>query len=268
MDNIIKIAKKVIQNREHLPFSVYSSQKEQNLTNVQMMKPLLIFILRGVKQIGKDKPIECLSGSFLFLSNSLRMDIRNIPIEEEYFAVLIDFDYEDFKDIPKTSGTCKKYFQGEINPILANALCQFMEFSLIAPSQIIKIRKKEILEIIYYSGYKHICNIVESPNLSQKVQSMMLNDLSYDWSVDLIASNLCMSTSTLRRRLKNEGNKIQDIRNRTRLGYGLHLLQTTPFHIGYIAEQCGYQSQSRFTDQFKLLFGMTPSEIRKTKMFE
>ena len=72
-------------------------------------------------------------------------------------------------------------------------------------------------------------------------------------------------SSTLRRRLKSEGNNIQDIRNQVRLGYGLHLLQTTQLHIGNIAEQCGYQSQSRFTDQFKLLFGMTPRELRKTK---
>ena len=86
--------------------------------------------------------------------------------------------------------------------------------------------------------------------------------------LSLIASNLFMSASTLRRKLKTEGNNIQDIRNRARLGYGLHLLQTTQFHIGNIAEQCGYQSQSRFTEQFKLLFGMTPREIRKTKMLD
>ncbi|WP_084683746.1 helix-turn-helix domain-containing protein [Psychromonas hadalis] len=47
---------------------------------------------------------------------------------------------------------------------------------------------------------------------------------------------------------------------------GIHLLQTTHFSIGLISEKCGYQSQSRFTDRFKTLFGLTPSELRKTKM--
>ena len=61
-----------------------------------------------------------------------------------------------------------------------------------------------------------------------------------------------MSSSTLRRKLKSEGNSIQDIRNRVRLGHGLHLIQTTNNSIGNIAFECGYQSQSRFTEQFKI----------------
>lgn len=268
MNNIIDVAKEAIKKQPQLPFSVYSSHKEQMITNVPITKPLLIFILTGTKQLGKCGLVECLSGSFVFLSNSPRIDMRNIPSQEEYFAVLIDFENEAFSDLPKNSAPYKKYFQGEINPMLASALCQFMEFSSIAPSKIMSMRKKEILEILYLSGYTDICNIVEPPSLSEKVQSMISNDISFDWSAGLIASNLYMSVSTLRRKLQNEGNNIHDIRHRVRLGHGLHLLQTTQLYIGNIAEQCGYQSQSRFTEQFKLLFGMTPREIRKTKMLD
>jgi AraC-like DNA-binding protein len=53
-----------------------------------------------------------------------------------------------------------------------------------------------------------------------------------------------------------------------KLGLGLHLLQTTLHSIVLIAEKCGYQSQSRFTDRFKGRFGLTPSELRKTKMVD
>jgi len=265
LNKLIDIAKNSIKHHANLPFSVYSSYREQTITNVPILKPLLIFILSGKKQLGKHGVIECLSGSFVFLSNSPRIDMRNIPIQEEYFAVIIDFEYEDFLELPKSLTPYKKYVQGEINPILARALYQFMEFASIAPTEVMKFRKKEILEILYHSGYTDICNIVEPPSVSEKVQSMISESLYNDWPVELIASNLFMSTSTLRRRLKSEGNNIQDIRNQVRLGYGLHLLQTTQLHIGNIAEQCGYQSQSRFTDQFKLLFGMTPRELRKTK---
>jgi AraC-like DNA-binding protein len=95
---------------------------------------------------------------------------------------------------------------------------------------------------------------------------MIANNLTLDWTAELIAADLFMSSSTLRRKLKNEGENIQDIRSRTRLSHGLHLLQTTQLNIGHIANQCGYQSQSRFTEQFKVLFGMTPREIRKSIM--
>jgi transcriptional regulator GlxA family with amidase domain len=59
---------------------------------------------------------------------------------------------------------------------------------------------------------------------------------------------------------------LQDIKDRARLSLGLHLLQTTVEPIGIVAEKCGYHSQSRFTERFKTHFGLTPSELRKTKM--
>lgn len=268
MENIIELAKKAMKDQSNLPFSVYSSYKEQIITNVPIIKPLLIFILKGTKHLGSCGTVEGQSGSFVFLSNSPRMDIRNIPLQEEYFAVLIDFEHKDFSELPKNHAPYQKYFQGEINAVLASALSQFIAFSSIAPSKVIRLRKKEILEIIYHSGYHDVCHIAQPPTVSEKVQSMISNDVSLDWSVDLIASNLLMSASTLRRKLKSEGHDIQNIRTSVRLGHGLHLLQTTPLNIGLIAEQCGYQSQSRFTEQFKLLFGMTPREIRKTKMLD
>jgi AraC-like DNA-binding protein len=70
----------------------------------------------------------------------------------------------------------------------------------------------------------------------------------------------------LRRKLKLEGTSVQDIKDQARLGLALHLLQTSSNSIGMIADKCGYQSQSRFTERFKKRFGLTPSELRKTKM--
>jgi AraC-like DNA-binding protein len=75
-----------------------------------------------------------------------------------------------------------------------------------------------------------------------------------------------MSESTLRRKLKLEGTSVQEVKDQARLGLGLHLLQTTRQPISLVAEKCGYLSQSRFTDRFKKRFGLTPSELRKTKM--
>ena len=80
MDNIIVVAKKAIKNQSQLPFSVYSSHKEQMITNVPIIKPLLIFILSGTKQLGKSGSVECLSGSFVFLSNRVNPSAANNKI--------------------------------------------------------------------------------------------------------------------------------------------------------------------------------------------
>jgi AraC-like DNA-binding protein len=84
--------------------------------------------------------------------------------------------------------------------------------------------------------------------------------------MEYICQQLAMSESTLRRKLKSEGTTIQDIKDQVKLGLGLHLLQTTLDPIGIIAQKSGYYSQSKFTERFKRRFGLTPSELRKTRM--
>ena len=104
--------------------------------------------------------------------------------------------------------------------------------------------------------------------LSHKVHTIISSNIASDFSADALSSQLAMSEPTLRRKLRSEGNSIQSIKDRAKLGYGLHLVQTTFESIGQIAEQCGYSSQSRFTEKFSQLFGVTPTELRKTRMSE
>jgi AraC-like DNA-binding protein len=95
---------------------------------------------------------------------------------------------------------------------------------------------------------------------------MISADVASDLTAGLVAARLALSESTLRRKLAAEGATLQAIKDRARLGHGLHLVQTTFDPIGRIAEKCGYQSQSRFTEKFRQLFGTTPTELRKTRM--
>lgn len=270
MKELIALAKKTSHKSNGLPFSVYSSIKEQRISNVPIIKPLLVFILGGAKHLGKDKKIVCPSGTFVFLSNSPMIDMRNIPDDEEYFALAIEFEYHDFnqfKDVKPKRYAPKKYFQGEINSVLEKALQQYIEWSCFAPQEALhfNFRKQELLQLIYLSGYECVSAIAEPPSVSHQLYDIINSNISDDWSAERLAAHLSISESTLRRKLNAEGTSVQIIKNRTKLGYGLHLLQTTMEHIGRIAERCGYQSQSRFTHQFKQLFGMTPTELRKTR---
>lgn len=101
MKNLTSLSKKAINlhNNLNLSFSIYSAYKEQKIRNVPITKPLLIAILSGVKELGRTENIVCEAGSFIFLSNSASIDMRNIPNQEEYFSLLIEFDFDDFKDL-------------------------------------------------------------------------------------------------------------------------------------------------------------------------
>lgn len=251
-----------------MPFSVYSAIADQRILNVPIVKPLLICVLDGQKELGGDEHDLCRSGEFVFLSNTPTINMRNIPQGTEYFALLIEFDFQDFSIFKQRSRKSNHYFKGSITPLMNSALNQFVEWVASAPSQLWSSRKQELLQLIWHMGFEEVTSIAEPPNLSHRVEQLIATNMQADLTAEQVAYTLAMSESTLRRKLTLESTHFQTIKDRVKLGHGLHLLQSSETPIGLIAQQCGYQSQSRFTDKFKSLFGLTPSELRKTRMRE
>jgi len=265
MMTLINTIKKVMGEQDNLPFAVYSSIKEQHILNVPVAKPMLIVVLNGTKEIGNGD-LTCTVGDFVFLSNSPSLDIRNIPANKAYFALLITFEPEDFEGLAIHTTSPQHYCAGKAPAALTACLAQFVESVLWAPEHLWPLRKKEILELLCHSGYKNILSMLGQAKVSQQLHDLLLKRNNDEVSLEDICNTLAMSESTLRRKLKLEGTSVQKIKDQTRLGLGLHLLQTTYYSISLIAEKCGYQSQSRFTERFKKRFGITPSELRKTKL--
>lgn len=266
MEQLIDLVKNTLKNRKQLPFSVYSCLKEQNILNVPIIKPTLIFILSGKKELGKTNQIICQAGSFVFLSNSPTINMRNIPNNLEYFALLIEFEHQDFNFFKKNTSIPPKFIKGEVDSLLKSTLQQFIEWSLFAPVNMWFHRRQEILQVLYHLGYTDVYSIIENTSVSNKLHQIVSENLTAEFNASFFCKQLAMSESTLRRRLKLEGTSFQIIKDQVKLGHALHLIQSTAEPIGRIAEQCGYQSQSRFTEKFKLLFGLTPTQLRKTKM--
>ncbi|PKH86206.1 helix-turn-helix domain-containing protein [Colwellia sp. Bg11-28] len=274
MQNLIKTIKHVMVEDRSLPFSVYSSVKEQHLLNVPIVKPLFIAVLDGDKVLGKAGEIVCHAGDFIFLSDNPAINMRNIPKKNEYFALLIEFDNEDFVGISiensadgeKNHRMGEGFSVGDVSQELEKCLQQFVEWSLYSPKAMWPLRKKEILQLLCHMGHPEILTMVASHKLGQKISAMLSEQPSADVSMPTLCQHLGMSESTLRRKLSAEGTTVQTIKDQVKLGLGLHLLQTTKHSIVFIAAQCGYQSQSRFTSRFKGRFGLTPSELRKTKL--
>lgn len=268
MKTLIDMTRSVFDESRHLPFSVYHSVKEQHMMNVPVLKPLLIVVLSGNKRLGTEDESVCTPGHFIFLSNTPHIAMRNIPVDSEYYALLIEFEYSDFECLEHRYPSGSTYFQGQIEPVLQFTLQQFVEWSECTPPQLWHLRRKEILQVLDALGFSQVRSIMQPPTLSHKIHTMITSDLTSDLDVKAVSSMLAMSESTLRRKLTVEGDSFQSIKDRAKLGHGLHLVQTTSLPIGRIAELCGYLSQSRFTDKFKQLFHITPSELRKTQMNE
>ena len=266
MENLLSSIKNTIKEDRKRPFSVYSSIKEQNLLNVPIVKPLLIVILSGDKALGKDGEIACHAGDFIFLADSPAINMRNIPGDKAYFALLIEFDAQDVNGLPLRPHNKQHHCIGKTTQALEQCLQQFVESSRWAPEPLWSSRKREILELLCLMGHKEILSMIGGEKIAVRLHDMFCEQGFEELSVETVCDKLAVSESTLRRKLKSEGTSLQEIKDKARLGLALHLLQTTHYSIGLIAEKCDYQSPSRFTGRFKGLFGLTPSELRKTKM--
>ncbi|WP_392551789.1 helix-turn-helix transcriptional regulator [Orbus wheelerorum] len=257
--------KQALLNSKSLPFYLYSASSEQNLQNIAFTKPILIFIVNGTKEICSTETILCRSSEFIFLSDHKLLTVRNIPQQNEYMAFILEFECEDFIGIPAAQQSDITYIQGKVGIELQEELDQFVTISAWASKSILAHRRHEILRLLYELGYKNIARLGTQSFLGNKIHDFFIQSQFQNITSKKICDLLFMSESTLRRKLRQEKQSIKEIKANAQLGHGLHLLQTTEFSIQNIAEQCGYQTHSRFTENFKNRFGLTPKKLRKTK---
>ncbi|MDX1451663.1 MAG: AraC family transcriptional regulator [Oleiphilaceae bacterium] len=82
-------------------------------------------------------------------------------------------------------------------------------------------------------------------------------------SFEAVSEELHMTTHTLRRRLKDEGNSFQEIKDSIRKGRALVLLEAPDLSLQEIAEQLGFSEPAAFNRAFKKWTGMTPGAYRE-----
>lgn len=102
----------------------------------------------------------------------------------------------------------------------------------------------------------------QSPQLSRRLMTILNTSPETGWTASQASSELAMSESTLRRKLKLEGLSFEHILLETRMHHALMLVQTTPWNMVQIADACGYKSVARFSERFKQRFGTTPARFR------
>ena len=268
MQQLITAINKVSTGRQPSSFSVYTSVETQEILNVPFTKPTLICVLSGKKEIGQDPKVECTAGNFIVFGDGFGVDMRNIPNNDTYFAMLIEFEKQDFADFNSAHSKTARLFVGNIEQTMLLALLQFVEWTRVTPQSLWHQRRRELLHLLVQLGYTQITSMASAPGLTQQIHDIIRRNLPDDITVESVGKSLGMSESTLRRKLNSEGTHFQSLKNDIVLGKGLHLLQSTDKSIHFIAMECGYQSQSRFTERFKQTFGLTPSELRKTRMTE
>jgi AraC-like DNA-binding protein len=266
MKNLITLTNKALSSNANLPFSIYYCKKKQSLRHVPIFNPVVVFVLCGKKLLDGEMKATCNEGQFIFLSENPEVTLSNIPADQGYLALFIEFEFSDFADLQVTTRNTSRFLIGDMNPAIIKSISQFIEWSDVSPKAIWDIRRKELLHLLCFYGYQEIISMISKPRINHQLIDVFKQDLSVRWDIKSVSQKLAMSESTLRRKLNAEGTGFRDLHSQVRLAYGMHLLQTTDDSISIISEKCGYQSQSRFTERFKSHFDVTPGKLRQAQL--
>ena len=83
-------------------------------------------------------------------------------------------------------------------------------------------------------------------------------------SFELVSSELNMTTHTLRRRIKAEGNSFQEIKDSIRRDRAMMLLDNPALALNDISIDLGFSEPAAFNRAFKKWTGLTPGSFRET----
>ncbi|MFN3586708.1 MAG: AraC family transcriptional regulator ligand-binding domain-containing protein [Moraxellaceae bacterium] len=81
-------------------------------------------------------------------------------------------------------------------------------------------------------------------------------------SLETVADKLCMSGSTLKRRLQQEGCSFQALLDEVRCTRALHYLDHTQMSVEQVAQALGYSDPANFSRAFRKWTGVSPSAWR------
>lgn len=103
--------------------------------------------------------------------------------------------------------------------------------------------------------------VADQEFLDKAIAAVSAHIIDSDYSVDALASDLCMSRASLHRRMRAISGQTptEFIRNQ-RLERAAHLLRTTSHSVNEISDLVGFSYASYFTKCFKEKYGMLPKD--------
>ncbi|MEW8584587.1 MAG: helix-turn-helix domain-containing protein [Candidatus Thiodiazotropha sp.] len=255
---------------QHLGFISCGDQVHIRL--VPFYEPCIIMVLSGRKVIFDEQgTISCEAGSVITVPAPASYDLRNEPdkARKRYKALVIPFKHEDIEHLRDMHGIAHIERSDQVRVLKYEpdeSLSETVRHYLESPNdaQLLKHRLTEILLILMKQDSRVMSYSIARENWSQRVRSILSSDLIYEWTIGEVSNRLATSETTLRRKLREEGTSFREIIYELRLASGLFQLLQTTMPVYQVAFECGYQSVSRFTSNFRKRFGLSPTEFRNS----
>lgn len=264
-----------LQHRESIIEScVVRARQHHTLQRVPIFTTALCRVRQGQKLLQWDER-EMRAGPqhLLFLPAGREVGVTNFPgAQGDYIADVVSFPVAVLRNfIARYGAQLTRDTSGGVSTDLCIHLDkqtrQAWDQLLIvlntgAPAALCTHYGEAVLLCLCLAGQAGPLLMDRSDPLSERVQRLIGSNLSRGWTVAIVAQQLNLGESTLRRQLANEEASFRSILENVRLAAALQWLQTSKKAIGEISSACGYASASRFAVRFKSHYGLSPRSLR------
>lgn len=261
MHRILEIIKRI----EHKPSNVGASihiLKDYRLPQLSTRMSLLV-ILEGELQTDTVRFRKITAGQFLLTSNicnTLKPKLLKPNISRK--ILLINFELIENLGICTRDDPSFECKYGSVYELLDICLAQYLDLAIMFPNLgVLHLRQEELIKLCFdvdKSSNHHLSDGTAA--MSGRVLKLIAKKLDFSQC----CTTLGTSESTLRRKLHQEGTSYKALKSKWQLNKGYDLICNSQKPIYLVALECGFKSQSRFTANFKTIFGATPSEIRES----
>lgn len=249
---------------------------KQSLTRMSFGVPSILIPVIGTKTvIVEEQEYSCNPGQLLILPGGTSFDVENAPDRQaaRYVGLAVRID-------PETVTVFKQLYGAQFEnwdltprwcvasrPSLTTALSNWISWMQQYPTEATLVRHKMVELLLLFAQQGLAGNLILKQHHSwrHRLKELFKLDPSRNWRMADICKRLGVSESTLRRNLKTEEIGFRELLEEVRLEHGMGLVMETDMLIGQISLSCGYLSQSRFSERFKLRFSMAPVELRNTR---
>lgn len=148
-------------------------------------------------------------------------------------------------------------------PVLFDCAYNQMRFPASRLDQRLRFADPRLAKMAEAQCEQEMANIKSPPKLLNQVRRIILAQSGRFPSVDEAASDLHMSSRTLKRKLQQLGTSYQTILDDLRKGLAVEYLTQTEITVDDIAVQLGYSDASNFARAFRRWTGRSPSDYRR-----
>jgi len=234
-----------------------------------------VLVVSGHKIIALgERRIEISPGELLLLPGGCTVEIGNHPGRwgEPYLGLAMAFPEEGIAQFrrsygPEIPSDTPLLWHAPAPGDMVTAMAQWIEWCLRHPmdTSLARHRQVEILLLLARAGVAGNLLLNREASWRERVAQLLALDPARDWSDGEVCRRLGIGESTLRRHLKAEKSGFRQVLEECRMMAGLALLQETFWPVSQVAEAVGYNSHSRFSARFKRRFGLSPTELKKSR---